>query len=159
VVVQGSDLRFERFSYSSPYFFYWSFFFVVLRAARGSRRCVRGSSGGVVGISGGVLGSTGLEGFERAHLLMAWSTPTCPSVSSTSPVTLMPPFPPQVAYVAAFADRNLAPFQYGQIEAVQFLAPTKPPSSPPPGTPATSVHHLSRMPRTKCGWSTSPPSA
>ena len=51
LVVGGTDFRFERVSYGSPYFFYYSFFFVMIRA-------VLDTGGSVPDPRGGALGAT-----------------------------------------------------------------------------------------------------
>jgi hypothetical protein len=62
-------------------------------------------------------------------------------------LTLTPPSPPQTTAIVPFADWSLTPCQHRQIDAVQFSAPARPSSSPLPGIPVTSAHHLSGMTR------------
>jgi hypothetical protein len=52
-IVGGADFSFQSAFDGSPYFFYQSLFFVVIR-------CVLGTRGSVVGTRGGVLGSTNI---------------------------------------------------------------------------------------------------
>jgi hypothetical protein len=69
LVVRMVNVKFQCLLYSYPYFFYQCFFFVVIRAVRGSSGSALGSRPGVLGSRDSALGSSGSVLWRRSAAL------------------------------------------------------------------------------------------